>query len=1081
MEFTQNEMAEIVASASSIYDRLDISKFKPAEDPVLVNEKLLKWKKRIDSNGGTAFQKRLAWDGLSEESVKSALGPVQLIDKSELPQWTVTFNACLQAVTPDFFSNRQAWLATIKSEKPAAFEDILLPFVAVARDFLHQRVGNSIHQLSDTAQRQIERDLLGKLSGLSGGAFLNEFSLMNLSSSPFARFGKNSKGKDELYQQFVKKMSDGGIKSFFKTYPVLVQLLGTCIDYWLDYYAEFMGRLESDWQAIEDTFLPRRKNQIVTKLELGLSDPHNNNRTVIGITFDSGSKIIYKPKNLNLDLVYTEFLKWFMKEGFPLPFKLIEIIPQSEYGWVEYIEQQPLKSEEEAVRYYQRAGVMVCLWYALMGTDCHYENLIAHGEYPIYIDLETLMCPVPRPLNVQAVSPVRDRFAHSVLTTSMLPRWRVTNGDHSYDVSALGCFKNEQQASSLNWEYVNTDAMALKMLPFEKSPQKNVPYLGGNILQPNDYLDEIVKGFDMMYRFILEKRDALLKTGILETMSKQKVRFIFRNTEMYGNLVRQSVHPKILGDGVDHQIRLDILSKAFLMDTERPDVWPIIRKEYASLKQQDIPFFTAHPVQESLHIDANESIPSFFEEPSYKQVVARIHSFDETDLKEQTMLIRASFQARIAHEDEKIEVSKSLFETALTDMDPASSQELTQVSMDIARQLYQQAIVSEEGNANWLGMKRYIMANRHQLEPLGYDLYDGSIGIALFLAAADKISGESTYKSFILDQVFRPLLRLLHAPNSMEALAVSNSLHRNSIGGASGLGSIAYGLTKISQLLDEPELLEAAVMIGHLITPERITADERLDLLLGTGGALVSLLTVYEATQDRQMKDLAVLCGEHLRNGRSQSSSGHYAWPTSGEKRLLTGFSHGAAGIAYSLLRLYEMTEDERYLAAAKDGIAYEQSVFSVKENNWPDWRRWETPKYDTIRWCSGAPGIGLGRLAGLSILNTVEIQQDIERAVNITRSAEFHLTDHLCCGNLGRAEIMMEIAKWSNDAGLLEDAYRTAAWIIARKQTNGGFCLSPFFEDGLQPAFYQGLAGMGYGLLRMANPDALPLILAWK
>ena len=47
-------------------------------------------------------------------------------------------------------------------------------------------------------------------------------------------------------------------------------------------------------------------------------------------------------------------------------------------------------SEEEIRRYYRRTGHLLCLVYALNGSDFHYENLIADGEHPVPIDLETI-------------------------------------------------------------------------------------------------------------------------------------------------------------------------------------------------------------------------------------------------------------------------------------------------------------------------------------------------------------------------------------------------------------------------------------------------------------------------------------------------------------------------------------------------------------------------------------------------------------------------------------------------------------------------------------------------------------------
>jgi lantibiotic modifying enzyme len=50
-----------------------------------------------------------------------------------------------------------------------------------------------------------------------------------------------------------------------------------------------------------------------------------------------------------------------------------------------------LSKQEEIKRYYQRAGQLLCLLYVLGANDCHNENLIACGEHPVLVDLETLM------------------------------------------------------------------------------------------------------------------------------------------------------------------------------------------------------------------------------------------------------------------------------------------------------------------------------------------------------------------------------------------------------------------------------------------------------------------------------------------------------------------------------------------------------------------------------------------------------------------------------------------------------------------------------------------------------------------
>ena len=71
----------------------------------------------------------------------------------------------------------------------------------------------------------------------------------------------------------------------------------------------------------------------------------------------------------------------------------------------------------------------------------------------------------------------------------------------------------------------------------------------------------------------------------------------------------------------------------------------------------------------------------------------------------------------------------------------------------------------------------------------------------------------------------------------------------------------------------------------------------------------MSLLALYEVSPDRQILERAIACGEHLLEARTATDAVLRAWATD-EGLRATGFSHGTAGIAYSLLRLYEHTRD---------------------------------------------------------------------------------------------------------------------------------------------------------------------------
>ncbi len=78
-----------------------------------------------------------------------------------------------------------------------------------------------------------------------------------------------------------------------------------------------------------------------------------------------------------------------------------------------------------------------------------------------------------------------------------------------------------------------------------------------------------------------------------------------------------------------------------------------------------------------------------------------------------------------------------------------------------------------------------------------------------------------------------------------------------------------------------------------------------LDVVVALAGAILGLLALHHATGDGAALDFACRCGQRLLRQRTTAPSGHPVWVAL-EGRLLIGFGHGAAGIAYALLRLVE-------------------------------------------------------------------------------------------------------------------------------------------------------------------------------
>jgi type 2 lantibiotic biosynthesis protein LanM len=1087
MQFSKKNLVEIVEKASTATERLE-DRFIFCEDQQsddIVNSMIQRWCQIIAQGNWENFEKRLTWDKLDLNTVRRMIGSVRLNDEWQLPTWTETLNEVMQTATSEPIEILQNGITGRKErflniQKPVPFEEILSPFICVAKQKLIAQASSSYYLLSEDAHASLERSLLGRLAHLCSPTMELEFSLFRVcNQSSVAHLLSQSSGisSHEQYRNFIKRMRGGEILSFFQKYSVLARLAATLTDLWIDSTKEFLLRLASDWLEIQRTFPDATELEKVIAIQPSLSDPHHNGRSVIAVTFASGLKLVYKPKDIGLEQAYFKLLAWMNQHDVPLPFKLLKVINRSSYGWVEFVEPLACKYQQEARRYYQRSGMLACVVYVMQGTDFHHENLIAAGEHPVLIDMETLMHPQIREVqggHKAAQYLAYQQFANSVLRSGLLPRWQFGVAGRSYDATGLGGV-NEQETPVpvLQWNNINTDSMTLSYEYVKTQPDINVPSLDGINLSPNDYTDEIMQGFRQMYQFFVKHREAIqAPDGPLTEFAYQRVRFVFRSTRIYRNILEKTIHPKFLRNGAERSIQLDALSSLALSSDSKPIFWSLLKLEHQALEQLDIPLFIVRANSEDLILFEKKNIENFFTEPSFNLVISCLNQLNNQDLEQQIGFIQGSLYSLTAANT----LRPSPSENAGFNLDtviPITELAMVQQATVIATDLQKRAICSNEGSAAWIAPQYIFEAQRFHLQPTGHSLYDGGFGVGLFLAALEKVTSAAGFSDLAL-ATLHTLRQDLYRP-------VSNRIVEEiGIGGAAGCGSIIYALVRISEFLESPALLEDAKRAATLIKSDHIAADQSFDIISGSAGTIMGLLTLYNSSADLEVLNQAITCGHHLLNNRVVSDSGIKVWATL-KGKLMTGFSHGAAGIAYALLRLYQVTDEAVFLEAAQEAIAYERSVFISEEGNWPDLRGSSTKERPICMcsWCHGAPGIGLARVAGLGILDTSEIRQDIESAINTTKQHKLSGIDHLCCGNLGRIEFLFTAGRKLSQPQLIETAMEQAAQVVARAKQKGGFAYGSILD--FHPGFFQGAAGIGYELLRLAYPDQLPSVLLWE
>ena len=1018
------DIDEITRAAASLPERIAYGSFHEdiPGDSQKAAARLSAWSQNSSQGNASKFNLRLSWSGLDSVAAQRILGSDPSAFEPPL-FWVAIMRELLEdiATGPD----RTVVAIDAGALDRTPFGAVLVPLVAFGMRRLKQRVPEeSVASVSSSLQV----NLLHRIAGVCDLAIGEEYLRFRMERNyqPQAPSSEEQPKRD-LYLAFVADLDRGGLIRLFRKYPVLARLAATAIAFWVDDMAGFLLRLREALPQIERRFFDGKPLPALRSIQESLSDPHKRGRTVKIAAFEDGRKIVYKPKSLDIDQAWFQLCAWLHERDNELDLRAPVVWNCGDHGWAEYIDHSGCGNFEEIRKFYRRGGMLTALFYAVHATDFHLENLIAAGEHPIPIDLETLIVPDVNVLKGESGLLAR-RYLGTVLQSLMLPGWQ-WSGDRklAYDLSGLGSNLAEIEAGlGLGWVNMNTDGMQLGMVKAESMASRNIPFSPSGAADASDFVAEIVLGFEQMYRALMRHREALLAADCpLDAFRDCAARIVFRATRVYATLLRRSLTPRLLMNGVDRSLEFEGLNRPLAAQSETYGGRGILCAELDALEQLDIPYFEAETGSNVVRANDVTVSQGLLTGPSFDGVVTRIRGLSEADLQYQVELIESSFKARDSGSPQAV------VRCSVVAGEPLDRAGLVTRAEAVAAFIAQRAIWDGDA-AYWIGLEFEARAEKHSLQPVGTSLYDGRGGIAVFFAALHALTQREEHRHVALGAL-RSITNQFFGSDADPDM-VRTIARAQGIGGATGVGSMVYSLLAIARLLHEPSLIEDAHRLAQLLSEQEISADTVLDVIGGAAGTILSLIPLWKETRERATLLQIEACAAHLVEHQQLHNGGSGGWHTIVD-RPLAGFSHGAAGIAYALFQAFTQTGDAQFLEAALRGLEFERSMFLTEWNNWRDARKLGTQpdQIPMAGWCHGAPGIGLARVGSLSHDRAGGMRAEIDAALTCVQHSPMSPFDHVCCGEFGKIEFLLVAGQRLGRPNLIQEAERRAASVIAR------------------------------------------------
>jgi len=592
----------------------------------------------------------------------------------------------------------------------------------------------------------------------------------------------------------------------FGEFPVLAHVTGLALDQWRATSTEMLSRVAEDLPALEHAFFDDEPAGPLVEIALGAGDRHNGGRAVALLRFEPGRGLVYKPRDLDLEVLVRDVFEALNLTGLDPPLATFRIQRGDGYGYEERVEATPMAASESAGRFYRQVGAAACVLQLLGTRDMIADNLVAAGATAQFVDVECALSPTlaSPPLLTEGRDRLYQRQESTVLSTSVL--LAAVHPSELCPTRDLGCLSHADEASY-------EDGRRLPLGSFR-------PFGTSGPADPWDHAADVEQGYRAAHEALNMAQDRIV--ALVESAAATgslRPRFIFRSTFDYHVAIAQSLRPSCLStpSGRMEWLRNFVYSSIAQSDAPQHqlDVAGLCDAEVGAMLDLDIPRFATDSAGLALYCPDGTVLDEQLAESGLAAFRRRVGSLRDVD--SEVAFVRAAIDAaRGGAADPPPRTHRS----AVAIADPLEA------AQEIGELLLAARGAPLGTGDGWLGVRVEPVDGVADVVPARADLVGGALGPALFLAELGNATDERRYASVAVETIHELLDASRADPSLLLDGSRTGSLASAALQGATALVDVG---DQVARLCGETTLSAALDEARDIVLALAMEAAERRD------------------------------------------------------------------------------------------------------------------------------------------------------------------------------------------------------------------------------------------------------------